>query len=357
MASACEQLEGKVLENGWRVVEKIKRYVGVTGGNFSTGYIVEKDGVRAFLKAMDYSRAARATDLAAALNKLTTEILFEKRVLELCAGGGLSKIVRLIDGGTYSFPGLEADMMWRVEYFIFELADTDVRKMLTFNGIGDAAWNLRILHQAAVGLLQLHQRGVAHQDLKPSNVLAVKSRAGKTHAEEFKISDLGKSSLEGVSGPNDKWAFPGDPQYITPEGQYGHFETQWVDRREAADGFMLGNLLSYLFAGTPITALLMRFLDSSYHPTKWRGDFPGILPQLIASHDEAIAAVAPLFPEEMQDELTTILRSLTHPDPKKRGDSRARANVGRPFGLDRYVSRFDRLAKRAEIQLKAALGS
>lgn len=352
MASPCELMEGKDLANGWRVLERMKRYVGATGGNFSTGYLVEREGVQAFMKAMDYSRAARAADLAAELNKLTTEILFEKHVLEICSGGNLSKVVRLIDGGTFTFPGMEADIMGKVEYFIFELADTDVRKLLTFNGLGDAAWNLRIMHQAAVGLTQLHGRGIAHQDLKPSNVLAVKKNGKRTAAEEFKLGDLGKSSLKGLAGPNDRWIFPGDSTYMTPEAQYRVAEVEWVDRREAADGYMLGNLLAFLFVGLPMTALMLKYLDDSYHPGTWRGDFPGVLPFLINAHADAVAAVCPSFPKSSEPELSSILVALTHPDAKRRGDSAARAGAGRPFGLDRFVSRFDRLAKHEEMRLR-----
>jgi serine/threonine protein kinase len=352
MASASEQLDGKTLPSGWIVTSKLPTYPGVTGGNFSTGYFVEKDGVRAFMKAMDYSRAARAANLTAELHKLTTEILFERNVLEICEKGKFTKIVRLIDGGTYSFPGLEHDIMWRVEYFIFELADSDLRKMLTFNGLGDAAWNLRIMHQAAVGLTQLHEKGIAHQDLKPSNILTVKS-AKKNSPENFKIGDLGKSSIQGVPGPNDHWIFPGDPHYITPEALYGFREPEWVDRREAADGFMLGNLLAFLFVGTPMTALIFQNLDPQFYPASWKGDFAGALPYVIDAHTYALASVSPKFPMDAQSELTEILRTLTHPDPKKRGDTTARASAGRRFGLNRYVSRFDRLAKSAEFHLNA----
>ncbi len=273
MVCASQLLEGHTVGSGWKVIARQVRPAGVTGANFSSGYTVEKDGVTAFMKAMDYSRAGRAPDLALALNAITTEILFERRVLDICAQGHLSNIVQLIDGGTYSLPGKEDDVMGRVEFFVFELADTDVRKMLTFNGLGDAAWNLRILHQTTKALEQLHNRGIAHQDIKPSNVLAMKPLNGKADARSFKVADLGRSSIKGVDGPHDKWKFAGDPNYITPEGQYQYDLKDWVDRREAADGYLLGNLMAYLFVGTPMTALILNYLDPAYHPTNWRGDF------------------------------------------------------------------------------------
>ena len=58
-----------------------------------------------------------------------------------------------------------------VQYLIFEKADGDARSFLNASSAFDLAWSLRALHHVTVGLRQMHQSRMAHQDLKPSNVL------------------------------------------------------------------------------------------------------------------------------------------------------------------------------------------
>lgn len=43
MSSPSEQLTGLEI-NGWKVLEQLGTYPGMSGGNFSTGYFVEKNG-------------------------------------------------------------------------------------------------------------------------------------------------------------------------------------------------------------------------------------------------------------------------------------------------------------------------
>lgn len=53
---ASGDLEGKTV-SGWTIVKKLAapdRAKNETGGNFSTCYTVEKDGVTAFMKVLDY---------------------------------------------------------------------------------------------------------------------------------------------------------------------------------------------------------------------------------------------------------------------------------------------------------------
>ena len=72
------RLLGIETESGWRIVEPVgwdpetgdraDHYNG-TGGHFSVPYIVEKDGNRAFLKAIDLTRAMDAIDVMKELQK------------------------------------------------------------------------------------------------------------------------------------------------------------------------------------------------------------------------------------------------------------------------------------------------
>ena len=56
-------------------------------------------------------------------------------------------------------------------YIVFELASGDIRAEIERLPNFDLAWCLRSLHNATVGVQQLHSKDIAHQDIKPSNVL------------------------------------------------------------------------------------------------------------------------------------------------------------------------------------------
>ena len=60
-------LVGITTPDGWTIMSAISRPPGATGGHFSCSYIAERDGERAFLKAIDYVAALSAPDPARAL--------------------------------------------------------------------------------------------------------------------------------------------------------------------------------------------------------------------------------------------------------------------------------------------------
>ena len=72
--TAAQQLIGRKLQNGWKVIERLNRPASATGGNFSTSYIVRsRKGRRAFLKAMDFQKALEAPDPARALARISQQ--------------------------------------------------------------------------------------------------------------------------------------------------------------------------------------------------------------------------------------------------------------------------------------------
>lgn len=349
MSRPAEQLVGYVVGTGWTVIERIQAYQGQTGGSFSIGYIVQKGDQRGFMKAMDYQRAVEAPDLTKALQQITTEILFERDVLATCVA--LSRVVRLHETGRVFLNGHENNLMAAIEFFVFELADGDIRRALTFGQATDLAWKLRVLHHVAVGINQLHAKGIAHQDIKPSNVLQVKD-SDKTEGN-FKLGDLGRACVQGRDGPFDSLYVPGDQRYTPLETYYGYRSSEWVNRRAACDCYLLGSLVSFLFVGAGMTQLILLNLDKAHYPGQWQGrEYADALPVLIDAHDKAISEVAVHIPDPLRGEIVQILMELSHPDPEKRGDARARRQVGRPVGFDRYISRFDLLRRKADIAMR-----
>lgn len=137
--NAAEHLEGCKLANGWTVVERVQADAAQTGGTFSIGYIVENEaGHRAFLKALDYSRALDTPNRVENLQLMTTMYRFEKDILERCRERRMSRVVRLIDDGHHQVLGATAPLD-KVDYIIFELADCDARSYVDFSRQLDVA--------------------------------------------------------------------------------------------------------------------------------------------------------------------------------------------------------------------------
>jgi eukaryotic-like serine/threonine-protein kinase len=340
---AAHMLVGLELDGGWRVVEKIERSPDATGGAFSVGYVVERSGTRAYLKALDYSFAFQpeAGNTAQVLEAMTSAYNFEVEVLRQCAEKRMDRIVRALGQGELVVDG--ADGFGNVSYLIFELADGDIRHALDSVGaLFDYAWSLRMLHQAATGLWQMHGNDLAHQDLKPSNVLTFGRGSNK-------LADLGRASRRGQSSPHDDFACAGDPLYAPPELLYGHVSAEWVPRRQACDMYLLGSLIMFTFSGATATAAMFLYLDDAQRPEEWRESFSAVLPYLRVAWDSAVADFEEGIPNSLVPHLVPMVRQLSDPDPKLRGHPRSRASHGNPYSLERYVSELNLLASRAEV--------
>ena len=271
--SAASLMAGMTLPSGWRVIEKVDLPPGGTGSAFSVGYIVELDGQRAFMKALDYSAAFQSGDTPRALQKLTEAFNFEVDVLAQCASSRMDRVVLALDSGGIDVPGIPG-FAARVNYLIFEKADGDIRATMDMQPtLIDCEWSFRTLHHAATGLWQLHGAGIAHQDVKPSNILTF----GRVSA---KLGDLGSASKRGATSPRDARLCPGDPAYAPPETLYGHEEPDWGKRRQSTDLYLLGSLAVFLFTRVPLSASIISHLDVGEHPNRWAGTYREILPSV-----------------------------------------------------------------------------
>jgi len=338
MHNPAHDLLGLSLEGGWKVVEPIERYQGQTGGAFSVGYVVvNEQGKRAYLKAMDYSRAFQSADPARALEPLVNAFNFERDLLMECRH--MSRVVTALTDGVIRLDGLP------VQYLILELADSDARRQMFLQQFDDA-WSLRALHQVAVGLDQLHKKMIAHQDLKPSNVLIFEQK-------QSKVGDLGRSIKDGRLSPHEGLNFPGALAYSPPEYLYRNRPEDWMVRRFGSDIYLLGSLLHFFYTGVALTPALGNQLDPNHKWDKWNGTFAEILPFLYAAFTNVREEFLKNCHSEDCEELDRLLSYLCDPDPYKRGHPGNKA-INVPYGLDRFVSRFDFLATRAEMRLSIA---
>lgn len=343
---AARQLLGKVLEGGWVVVKEHDRPLESTGGHFSVGYIVQSaDGkTKAYLKALDLSEAFEGpnTDTPAVLQIMTQVYLHERDLCRKCLDCRLSHIVNILaDGNIVIDP---TDRFSKVPYIIFELGDGDIRSYLDISEHFDVAWALRCLHHIATGLKQLHGIDVAHQDLKPSNVIRFRNTYSK-------LTDLGCASAKTVRSPKDELPIAGDKGYAPLELLYGEKSEDWHSRL-VCDLYLLGSMVVFFFARTSMNTLLFSKMNNSHLPKNWGETYRDVIPFVRDAFGLAIEEFSIEVPENFRDGLSIIVRELCEPDPKLRGDPIYKSGWRNPYSLESYVSRFDCLARKAEYVLR-----
>lgn len=339
------RLEGQSLDGGWTVVERLSLRDS-TGGNFSVGYIVRREGgPDGFLKALDLSRALEAADVTFALQALTEAFNFEQELLSECSRAGLTRVVRLLDHGT--IPGSSVGAHVPVPYLILEKADGNVRQHLARLSTSlDTAFRLRALHQIAVGVGQMHRKGIAHQDVKPSNILVFDTQGAK-------IGDVGSASRRGVASPRDGLRWAGDRGYTPPEVLYGAPGGDWETRRRACDLYQLGSMATFFVTGMGMTPLMLGNLEPSLGPEVWTGNYEGVLPHLQNAFSRALMVVHDNAPIGLQDQVTELISYQCEPDLAKRGHPRSMPGLGSQYSVERFISAYNRLAISAEIALRA----
>ncbi|MGO8422727.1 protein kinase [Rhizobium ruizarguesonis] len=348
------------LPSGWKVVETVgwdpatgvgsDHYNG-TGGHFSVPYIVEKEGKRAFLKAIDLTSAMNSPNTLMALHEITSAHSFEAQLLKICEGEKMDRVVVALETGQVS---AGVNLQDKAPYLIFELADGDVRRRVQrVNDSLRLSWWLHAMHQIAVGLQQLHSRRIAHQDLKPSNVLAF----GNTR--DFRVADLGRAVCDGTAGPHDDLIFSGDYGYAPPEILYAQIDPDFAMRRLGCDLYLLGSMIFFFATGYGCTQQLVSRLAVAERPPTlrgtWSGTYVAAMPVIQHHFTELLSELSEALDSTVSKDLTRAASELCNPDPAIRGHPLDRVKAGNRFSLERYVAIFDRLAKRADLVHRMAI--
>lgn len=338
----AEMLEGKILQGGWKVLNRVDRHERATGGFFSVGYIVKaKDGTIGFLKALDYSKAFEYEDPPSMMQWITSAFNYERDILKKCGENRLSNVVMALDDGKIKVDEVEE---WNVvNYIILERADGDVRKYLELSATFDIAWILRSLHHISKGLRQLHTHGISHRDLKPSNVLVFSERTSK-------IGDIGSAAYKADNPPIDELFLPGDKSYAPPELLYGESAQDWQSRL-ASDLYLLGSMVIFFFLGVGMTNAWVSMIHYMHRPINFSGNYDEVLPYVRGAIGNVITDLQNDIRSTLSNDVAEIVRELCEADPRLRGHPKNRIGFANPYSLEWYVSRFNMLASRAEYGL------
>lgn len=356
--NAAHSLLGRNLKNGWTVSKKIEPKEGATGGFFSVCYVVTKDNEEAFLKALNFQaffQMFQGRPIVEIINEQTNAYQFERDLLLRCKNNRLSKVSMVIDEGEEILNGFTIP---NVPYLIFEMSDGDVRSHMNFSKDVEIAWKLHSLHNVAVGLKQLHGVEIAHQDLKPSNILLYEDGVVS------KVGDLGRSLCAEIEAPHENGGnFPGDLNYAPPEFLYRYIDPDWNFRVRSTDMYLFGSLIVFYFSGANMTALIGKNLDPQFKWTKWRGSFSQVHDYLVDAFYKALKEFkSSLSDEDLATELASIVEYCCFPIPDGRGHPKAislsknRDGTRNPnanqFDFQRVISRFDVLSKMANYKFK-----
>lgn len=345
-SNAAHNLLGRTLESGWLVHEKIAKGDNATGSFFSVSYLVKRENEICFLKAFDFAKFFQISEpnkeIVDIMGDMINAFQYERDLSNHCRNAHVTKVAFVREAGQEVVQGYSISI---VPYLIFDLADGDVRQQLDFSEKLDFAWRLKSLHDIAVGLKQLHAIDVSHQDVKPSNILLFKS--------ESKLGDLGRSLCKDFMSPYDDLHFTGDLNYAPPEIMYKYFDTDWNRRVFATDCYLLGSMVVFYFAGVSMSSLILSHIPDNFRWERWRGAFHEIRPYIADGFARAIIDFERSIEHDyFREELSYIVRYLCYPFPEKRGHPRTIKLRGNNLNLERFVSRFDLLRRKAEYMIK-----
>lgn len=339
---SVKDLVGTTVDGRWLLQELFHAGPQESGGNFGVGYIAQdfKDNKRRFVKVIDFrSRMSDIGQLQALLSNAQFEVAIHKACLRM------SKVVRMVAHGQLAFRTPGSLDPYNYLCVVMELGDGDIKSHVDFTPDRSPYWKLWVLREVALAVSQMERGNLAHNDIKPSNVICFPS-SGSQHS--IKLGDVGRAVTKAGNGPFDSLLWAGDPRHRPIEVLYGWREQEWQNRRTSADAYMLGNLACFLFSGASLTERVLNSLPLSYRPGTFLGEYRSILDLIRHVWTTVLdEQVLPSVPEVIRTEIGEIIRCLTDPDPAVRGEPAARR--AQAIGIDRVMNRLERLAHRAQV--------
>jgi tetratricopeptide (TPR) repeat protein len=180
------------------------------------------------------------------------------------------RVVRYVAHGVTNGNRLYLAMEW--------LDGEDLAERLTKDGL-TIAETITLGRRVAEALGVLHERGIIHRDMKPSNIFLPNG-----DMQQVKILDLGIARMMNITRATGTGVLLGTPGYMAPEQARGSKE---IDAR--ADVFALGCVLFECITGRPafmaenVAGLLAKILlEDSPRVSEIMSDVPNALDALIA---------------------------------------------------------------------------
>ncbi len=100
-----------------------------------------------------------------------------------------------------------------------------------------------------------------------------------------------------------------------------------------------------------MTHMLSNRVAEGHGWEKWGGTYTEVLPYLQHYFSQVIREIQEKIRIDFADEIAEQVKQLCNPDPELRGHPKNIKNImhgGNQYSLERYVSIFDRLARKAE---------
>jgi len=346
--NAANYLQNRTLKSGWNVIEKIEKNDDSTGGFYSVCYKVRKNGETCFLKAFEFAKYYKKNPGKSVTNvtaKMLEAYKYEKDLSDYCRGKDVLKVQYVKEAGEEYIEGYKIPV---VPYFIYNLADGDVRTVLRDSKKSDLTWKFKSLRDIAEGLKQLHDCEISHQDLKPSNILLFDG--------ESRICDLGRSLCKAISSPYDNEPFTGDFIYAPPEILYGHFMNDWYERLFSTDCYSLGSMVVYYFSGISMTTMINKYIPDEFQWKKWKKGYEKVKPIVLNAFYKALYEFENSVPDiNFRKELKCNVEKLCYPVPEERGYFEDTISKNNPYNLEKFISIFDVLYKKTLNRPKLAL--
>lgn len=341
---SASDLTGITLCERWELRSLLHQSPQESGGNFGVGYIVYdlNEKQERFLKVVDYRKRMRQISQ---LTQLLTEAQFEVAIQKYCNEKRMSRVVKMLAHGELVFKRIADSEEYSFLCIVMEKGEGDIKDHVHYAPNQSPFWKLSVARDVALAILQMERANLAHNDVKPSNVIRFKSDGDK---HLVKLGDIARVVRKDGQGPFDGKDWAGDPRHRPIETLYGWKEPEWHNRRTAADAYMLGNLISFLFVGASVTERIVNSLSPEYRPEAYTGSYRQILDVVRHTWLAIVESqIAPAFPDKLRAELQSIFCWLTEPDPRERGDRSARRTGS--VGMERIHSRLVQLTNKARI--------
>lgn len=342
---SADAILGMTTDCGWNIFHQIDTEQK-SGGNHCIRYLARNSkGDVAFLKAMDLSSAfqLQAKDRLREINNLTGHYLFERDILNKCKEKSMTKVVIPLSAGEIRIPS-QIPPLDEVYFIVFEKAENDLRQ--AFIDSPPSTWFsfFRAIKHTCLGLEQLHSAGIAHQDIKPSNILNFEQAVSK-------IADLGRVIDEKGESPFANYYFAGDLNYAPIEILFS-VQINKFEERYLADLNAVGSLIYQTMVGVPITGALVSealLISPAIQQMNYSQSLPVLETAFFTLMDRLYQECEARFDADIAKEVVNTVIEMCHPDYKKRGSPRA-LNTQLRTNMRRYTSKVNAILRLFKIK-------